>query len=252
MAVSTQTNAPTTDWLGTLFPGYSLAQPYGAAPAGLYDAPGYQDVEKGVVLSGSGAIRLPTTAIYSAEYSGPYESIFNLPTGGALDFMHIDAARYANGQTLPAGTVVGTTGPAGSYSETTLGGLTKTMHNSANVVEVGLYDTAADAFQRDTPGDPYNPNGSVNPVPWFTALAGGVAPNGMPTASMPSGGASTGGTVTGGTAGTGTPLLPSGVPWLTIGIIALVALGLLYVLIPGKASVGEQVAAAVKPLVHHG
>src|SRR5437763_2011155 len=88
--------------------------------------------------------------------SDQYRSIFTLPNGQALSYMHgAMNTHFQNQQFLKAGSVIGTSlDISGSYSGTTPGGQT-TQYQSypgqagMGIIEFGVYDNPADAFKRN-------------------------------------------------------------------------------------------------------
>lgn len=147
------------------------SSPYGAY-AGRWG--NYTDYEKGNVYSypAGTALGLPAAATYDPRYSTQYNAVYDLPNGLALSFMHIKNLLY--GVTKPTPEPAGfqfATDPnlPSNYTGQTVTGLSHFFVESdrpgTGVVEMGVYNTPAQAFMRDNGGD-------IAPSQWPSILSG--------------------------------------------------------------------------------
>ncbi len=148
---------------------------------------GYQDTEKGNVYSFAQGtpLGLPSAATYDPNYSTQYSAVYDTPSGKAYNFMHIANRLY--GQKTPVPEPAGfhfadVVHLPGSYTGTTVTGLQHSFVEvdapGTGVAELGVYDTAAHAFQRDAGGD-------IAPGSWAHIFQ--MANGGQPAAGVGSG-----------------------------------------------------------------
>jgi hypothetical protein len=163
-----------------VFSGFGMGLAYGK-DAGVVLKGGIEDIEHGQIFTGKKGqpIKLPQNAKYDRNLSDQYRSIFTLPNGRALSFMHGDMSQsFKNGQLLKAGTVIGHVAPNGdpsassTYVGTTPTGAQTSYKSTPDIVEFGVYDNPQDAFKRNVPfSHTYNPN------QYLSSLGQGGSPN---------------------------------------------------------------------------
>ncbi len=174
------------------FAGFGKGNPYKAYAKGFsftVNGKTIPDQERGQIFTAAAGtpIKLPQGAKYDRNLSDQYRSIFTLPNGHALSFMHGDMDQnFKNGQYLKAGTQIGTVAPnAGTYYGTTPTGYSTQYKSTPDIVEFGVYDNPKDAFTRNVPfSHTYDPNqylASLGAGSVGTSAAGIKVPAGLPS-----------------------------------------------------------------------